>query len=77
MIQDTMFWRIRARYVPLHGLEGPPEQEIDVTAAIPHAIDKWAQSSVHQKKAEVGWPHRLKSATWRPLIGCLSRFFEE
>jgi len=37
----------------------PPEQETDITEAIPSTNDKWALESTQQKKAEVGWAHRV------------------
>ena len=57
MIQDMMFQRIRARHMSSHGLEGPPEQETDMTKDKSQANDKWAQSTAHQDKWEGRWPH--------------------
>ena len=65
----------------------PPEQETEITEAIPSTNDKLALESTQQKKAEVGWahrlvgrpahgPHRLKPDTWRLTIGCQCRFLE-
>ena len=57
MIQDMTFQQIKTRHVSEHGLEGPPEQETDISEAHPRANDKWAQGTAQQKKTEVGWPH--------------------
>ena len=40
-----------------HGLEGPPEQETDMTKDKSQANDKWAQSTAHQDKGEGLWPY--------------------
>jgi hypothetical protein len=90
MIQDTTFRQIKAWHMSWQGLEGLPEQGTDITEAIPHTINKWAQDTARQDKAEVGWPHwvagrppdrwrlsgphGLNPATWRLTIGSQGRF---
>ena len=39
-----------------HGLEGPPEQETDISKANTHAIDKWAQEVTYKPKCKVSGP---------------------
>ena len=39
-----------------YGVEGPPEQETDMTKANTHANDKWAQDRTHGPKGKVGGP---------------------
>ena len=67
------------------GVEGPPEQETDMTKANTRANDKWAQEGTHGPKWKVGGPnrrpadllvgrpargsHQFKLDTWRKLIG--------
>ena len=58
-IQDTTFRQIRTRHMSRHGLEGPPEQETDMTEAKTYTIDKWAQSTTQSSKEEIGWPYWL------------------
>ena len=76
-----------------YGVEGPPEQETDMIKANTRAYDKWTQGGTHGPKGKVGgstgrpadlpgrptcpWAHRVNSATWRKLIGCLCRFGED
>ena len=74
MIQDTTFQPIRTRHVSEHGLEGPPEQETDISEAKTSANDMWAQNTTQPKKAEVGWAHwwsddhpGRQTSPWAPL----------
>ena len=76
-----------------YGVEGPLEQETNITRANTRANDKWALQGTHGPKGKVGGstgrptdllvgrpargPHRLKLDMWRRLIGCLSRFGED
>ena len=41
-----------------YGVEGPPEQETDMTKAKTSANDKWAQEGTHGPKEKVGGPTR-------------------
>ena len=56
MIQDMTFRRIKVWHVSSHGLEGPPEQETDITKDKSQAKDMWAQNAAHQDKGKVGRP---------------------
>ena len=74
MIQDMTFQRIIARQVSSNGLEGPPEQETDMTKDKTQANDTWAQNAAHQHKGKAGWPHWVAgqppgrpTAQWAPL----------
>ena len=76
-----------------YGIEGPPEQETDMTKGNTRDNDKWAQEGTYGPKGKVGgptgrpadllgqptcpWPHRLKLATWRKLMGCISQFAKD
>ena len=63
-----------------YGVEGPPEQEADMTKANTCANDKWAQHETHRPKGKVGgptgWPADLPVGRttfrfhWRSTIGC-------
>ena len=81
------------RHMSEYGVEGPPEQETNITKANTRANDKWAQEETHGPKGKVGGltgrpadllvgrpargPHRLKLDMWRKLIGCLSWFTKD
>ena len=39
-----------------YGVEGPPEQETNITKANTRANDKWAQEETHGPKGKVGGP---------------------
>ena len=67
MIQDTMFQQIKMRQVSEYVVEGPPEQETDVTKANTRANDKWAHDETHGPKGKVGGPtRRLADQPGRP-----------
>jgi hypothetical protein len=62
MIQDVTFQRIIEWHVSSNGLEGPPEQETNMTKDKTTLVGRPAHG-----------PHYLKSSTWRLLIGCLAQ----
>ena len=56
MVEDTMFKRIKTRHMSEYGVEGPPEQETNITKVNTRASDKWAQEGTHGPKGKVGGP---------------------